>query len=280
MKKPWKIVLIGLVASLIMSSCRKKTQETDNDTDSASENFLATSIGNDLGNVADEAGRTKNVSSFKTEESTAILSACASLQFDTLANTNEDTITVNFGTSNCLCNDGRYRRGSIVITYNGKYRDSLTTITIVPKNYFVNDNGVSGTKTVKNLGHNTQGHLIYSITENITIAKANNGGTIEFNANRQRAWTNGENTLTWLDDKYSITGSATGKNANGRTFTSNITNALVRDMSAGCRKHFISGTIVHTPDNKPARIIDFGNGACDNLATVTINNKVHEITLP
>ncbi|MGZ3899309.1 MAG: hypothetical protein ACXVNM_08370 [Bacteroidia bacterium] len=279
MKRIGYIGLIVMIMSLVFSSCRKKVKEEDNDTSSASENFLATSIGNDMGNIADEAGRNKSVSSFKTNESSAILSSCASIQFDTLASSNADTITVNFGSTNCLCNDGRYRRGSLVIIYTGKYRDSLVHITITPQNYFVNNNGVNGSKTIKNLGHNSQGHLVYSITENMTITKADNSGTIVFNAARQREWISGESTLLLNDDKYSITGTASGS-SNGRSFTSSITSPLIRDMSLACRKHFISGVMQHTPDNKPTRTIDFGDGTCDDKATVTINNKSYVITLP
>ena len=282
MKKLSNILILGLSLSLLVSSCRKKEKEEDKDTDSASENALATSIDNDMNNIADEAGRNKSISSYRTSENYALLAPCASLTFDTLVGTNPDSITVNFGAINCLCNDGRYRRGSLLVVYNGKYKDSLTTITITPNNYFVNDNKVSGSKTIKNLGHNTQGHLVYDINANISIVRANNGGTIQWQATRKREWLSGENTLLWVDDKYSITGIANGSNANGRSFTSIIPTSkpLIRDMSVGCRKHFVSGQIEHTPNGKPSRYIDFGNGACDDQATVTINNKTYNITLP
>jgi len=279
MKALIKTFTVIFAAGLVFTSCVKKTQELDTETDSASENFTATSTANDMGNIADEAGRTKNVSSFKTSGETAILSSCATLKFDSLVPSNPDSITINFGTSNCLCNDGRYRRGSIIVTYNGKYKDSLTTITITPKDYFVDNNGVSGSKSVKNLGHNNLGHLVYDITENISISKADNSGTIKFDAKRTREWVSGENTLIWADDKYSITGNASGTNSNGRSYTSNITKPLVRDMSVACRKHFISGTIEHTPANKPKRVIDFGDGTCDDKATVYINGTTYTITL-
>lgn len=276
MKALIKTLSIIAIACLPFYSCVKKTQELDSDTSSASENFTATSAANDMGSIADEAGRTKNVSSFKTSGEMAILSSCATLTFDSAA---VSTITINFGATNCVCNDGRSRRGSLIVTYTGKYKDSLTTITITPKDYFVDNNGVSGSKTVKNLGHNTLGHLVYDITENISITKADNSGTITMDSKRTREWMTGENTLVWSDDKYSITGNASGKNANGRSYTSNITKPLVRDMSIGCRKHFISGTIEHTPANKPKRVIDFGDGTCDDIATVKINGTTYTITL-
>jgi hypothetical protein len=272
----------GIIAvGLLLTACVKKTEEYDTDTSSASENFLATGVANDMGSISDEAGRSNSVSSFKSSEASgALIATCATLKFDTLVSSNADSITVNFGSSNCLCNDQRYRRGSLLITYTGKYRDSLTTITITPLGYFVNDNGVGGSKVVKNLGHNAQGHLVYDITENLTIKKADNTGTITLDAKRQREWLTGENTLIWSDDKYSITGSATGSNANGRKYESVITKPLVKDMSLACRRHFVSGEMVHSPQNKPKRSIDFGNGNCDDKATVTINGKSYEVTLP
>jgi hypothetical protein len=169
-----------------------------------------------------------------------------------------------------------------LIVYTGKYKDSLTTITVTPINYFVNDNKVSGQKTIKNLGHNSAGHLVYEINANISIIKADNTGTIQWSGIRHREWLTGEGTLIWSDDKYSITGSANGTNANGRSYTSVITSGkpLIRDMSLGCRKHFVSGELQHTPQGKPTRIIDYGNGTCDDKATVTINNNTYTITLP
>jgi hypothetical protein len=283
MKKLSNILIFGLSLTLFISSCKKKDKkEEDTETVSATESSLASSIDNDMNNIADEAGRTKNINSFKISENSSVMSSCATLKFDTLINTNEDSITVNYGTSNCLCNDGRLRRGSLLIVYTGKYKDSLTTINITPINYYVNDNKVSGSKTIKNLGHNAAGHLVYEINATISILKADNSGTIQWVGTRHREWLSGENTLIWSDDKYSLTGSASGTNANGRSFTSviNPNKPLVRDMSLGCRKHFVSGELQHTPQGKPTRIIDYGNGACDDQATVTINSNTYTITLP
>ncbi len=279
MKTLINYLFFGSIAIFLATSCRKQEQEQDTDTNSVSENFLATNITNDLANISDEAKKTNSVSSFKTEQTQALLSSCATLQFDTANITSPNTFTVNFGATNCLGNDGRYRRGSLVVNYNGKYRDSATVITITPLNYFVNDNGVSGTKTIKNLGKNALGNLVYQFNDNVTVTKANNGGTFTWVSNRQREWIAGQTTINWLDDKYSITGSASGTNSNGRSYTSTITKPLIRDMGIACRKHFVSGIIAHTPSNKPTRTIDFGNGACDGKATVTINNKTYTITL-
>lgn len=272
-------VTLLLAGVFTFSSCRKKeTEETDNDTSSVSDQSLASSIVNDMTSISDEAGRTNSVSSFRTDNSTAVLSSCATLSFDTLAAAK--TVTVDFGSSNCLGNDGRYRRGALILHFTGRYRDSLTVITITPQNYFVNDNQVTGTKTITNNGHNAANHLVYTIAANLQVIKANNGGTVTWQSNRQREWTAGEQTISWQDDTYSITGTASGTSANGGSFQSTITSPLIRNMAPGCRRYFVAGVIAHTPSGKATRYLDYGNGTCDGLAIVTINGNSYPITLP
>lgn len=273
--------LVAIVSASVFSSCRKRDKdEKDNDTAAAADQSLASTTVNDMTNIADEAGKgnSTTTSSFRTDESTAILSSCSVITFDTLAAAK--TITVNFGTNNCLCNDNRYRRGGLIISFTGRYRDSLTVITVTPQNYFVNDNQVTGSKTITNKGHNSAHHLVYDINANIQIIKANGGGTISWQSTRQREWTAGESTLIWTDDMYSITGNASGTTSNGNSFNSVITSPLIRNMAFGCRRHFTQGKLEHTPGGKATRYIDYGNGACDDQATVTINGNVYPITLP
>ncbi len=280
-KKITYFLFIGIITSAIcFTSCKKKEiNEKDTDTASASDQSLASSSVNDLTSISDEAGRNYSVQSFKTTDSEGLLAtSCAVITVDTLIAAK--TITVNFGTSNCLCNDGRNRRGSIILSFNGKYRDSLTVITITPQNYFVNDNQVSGSKTITNKGHNAANHLVYEINANMTIEKANGGGTITWSSIRQREWIAGENTVSWSDDIYSITGTANGTTSNSNSFSSTITSPLIRNMAVGCRKHFTQGILEHTPSGKAMRTIDYGNGTCDDQATVTINGNTYTITLP
>jgi hypothetical protein len=265
---------------LLVNSCQKQTIEKDTEIVSASDNALATSTSNDMISISDEAGKNKLVSSFKIAESYAILSTCAQLQFDTVNHLNPDSILVNFGTNDCLCLDGRNRRGSILIIYTGKYKDSLTVITITPQNYFVEDNAIEGSKSITNLGHNASGHLVYSFSDQLKITKPN-GSKVSWNCQRQREWVFGENTpYYWPDDVYHLTGSSSGVASNGNSFSSEITTPLVRIMQLGCRKHFVSGVITLKPLAKPERILDYGSGVCDNLATVTINGVTQTITLP
>lgn len=263
------------VISVVFISCKKEKDDDDKETTSSKDNALAEGTYNDVANIADQAS-TGSLSTYLAPDNSgykSMLSTCATVTRDTISVPR--LITIDFGSTNCLCSDGRYRRGIINVSYTGQYRDSLSTHTITFNNYYVNDNKVSGSKTVTNNGHNSAGHLTYSISVNGQIDKAT-GGTITWTSNRTREWIAGESTWTWGDDIYLITGSANGTAATGNSFTVNITSALRKEI--GCR-HFVSGKFEMTPSGKATRYVDFGTGACDNAATVTINGHIYNVSL-
>lgn len=271
-----KYFMVVATIGMLFTSCRKKEDEKDTDTSSASDNALAEGTYNDVNNIADEAA-TGSLSSYLTptqSDERSIMSTCAVITNDTTVTPR--LLTIDFGPTNCMCSDGRNRRGKINVSYNGQYKDSASTHTISFTNYYVNDNQILGTKTVTNNGHNSSGNLTFSIVVNGQIIKASGGGTITWNSTRTREWIQGELTPTWADDVYLITGTANGTNAAGNSFSMAITSALRKEI--GCR-HIVSGQLTLTPSGKPTRYVDFGSGACDDQATVTINGNVYNITL-
>ena len=81
------------------------------------------------------------------------------------------------------------------------------------------------------------------------------------------------------DDQYSITGSGSGTAANGDQFNATIQTPLIRNLAPGCRGHFTQGTVLIQRTGRPDRLVDFGNGSCDDQAVVTINGHTHLIHL-
>jgi hypothetical protein len=271
-RKSFKLGLITLaLLGMFVSGCRKtSTEET---TQSAEDQSLAEGTYNDVHRIADE-GATGSLSSYKVEDGTSMLSACATVTNDTSSSPHR--LTIDFGSTNCLCMDGRYRRGKIYCDYSGRYRDSLSTHTISFDNYYVDDNKIEGTKTVTNMGRNSAGNLTYSIHVAGSIIKADGSGTISWTSDRTREWVAGEGTSTRYDDVYHITGSASGTSAAGVSYTATITTPL--EVALDCR-WIRSGTVSFTPGTKPTRIIDYGTGACDRVATVTVSGRTYNITL-
>ncbi|MGL4596122.1 MAG: hypothetical protein ACRCYO_01260, partial [Bacteroidia bacterium] len=160
----FRSALVFAASAVLFTSCRR--EEEDNDTSASSDNALAESTFNDITNIADEAGKTGTLSNYRVGDDQGILSTCAVVTIDSLISSDQDTITVDFGSTNCTGNDGRNRRGKIKIYYTGNYRDVGATHTITFDNYFVNENQVLGTKTVVNNGPNGSGNTVFSIDVN------------------------------------------------------------------------------------------------------------------
>jgi hypothetical protein len=188
------------------------------------------------------------------------------------------TLTLDFGPTNCLCADGRYRRGQIVAVFSGPYRQAGAVVTINRTNYFVNDNQHLGTRVITNLG---AGSFDLSV-QNASIIFANNGGTTAWSSQRRYTRTAGFGTPSILDDAYSITGSLTGTNRRSVTYTATIKDPLLKKFALGCARHFVAGTVEITNSKAQALLINYdpsGTAACDNIATVTINGRTRTIYL-
>lgn len=269
------------VLALTFTGCRKDNDEKlDADITSTTDNSFAESNYNEVQSIADQAIGSGSLSTFKTggiQEETLISSCVDNIIRDTSGYPTR-VYTIDFGTDECVGADGKIRKGKIIVTYTGRYRDAGTVINITFDNYSVNNNMIKGTKTITNKGANAAGNLAYDIHVDGNIVRANNEGTVTWTSDRVREWTAGQSTAEWRDDIYSITGTASGTNVKGVSYTANIVTPIVKKLEVGCR-YPISGVLDITPSGKPVRRIDYGDGTCDNKATVTVNGNVFNVTL-
>lgn len=270
-----RMLTIAAISSAFIIGCNR-TNSLENET---AESMLRQSSDvesnfDDMQSISDQAFA-GSISSFKNGDISDITSGCATITRDDVAK----TILIDFGTTNCTGNDGRDRRGKILVTYTGAYREVGTVITITPDNYFVNDNQIEGSKVIKNLG-DTDGDtfLEYQVTVNGTVTLADNGGTITFAADKYREWVAGEATEDRSDDEYNVWGTASGSHTDGKAYTAVVDEATPLHRIVGCR-HWVSGILNLTPTGKPTRSIDFGDGTCDDKAVVTVNGRTINITL-
>jgi hypothetical protein len=177
------------------------------------------------------------------------------------------TLLIDFGTENCTGADGLRRRGRLFATFTGPYGQQGTVITITPQDYHVNDHLVEGTKVVTNAGPNADGNTFFTVTVNGSVTAPDGSWTSTHSYQRTRTWIAGEGTPNPFDDVYLITGGGSGVNRNGLPFTVQITTPL--RIEIGC-PWIVSGVQEVTPQGRPTRIIDFGNG-CSNQVTITVN---------
>ena len=317
-----KLVGLFITTALVMgtmgfTSCKKKTQETtdpvvqtENEQSTATDNNLAESFVSDIENMGSQVSDNGILSTFKQSGSSSVtgdeglaVTPCATVT------TAGQVITVNFGTSGCVGNDGHTRTGILVYNFSAStsttaihYRNPGFSMTVSSQNYVVDGYTVNiVNKTVTNTTPNTISsgvnpgvNLTWSVNATISIIKPSNAGTISWACSRTKELVNTSDTacyrgqnkaIVWTLARVKLNGSATGVNAKNENYTSVASN-LVRDFACTPdplhlhRHPFVSGTITYSPANRYPRVIDYGNGNCDLNATLTINGNTYNIILP
>lgn len=194
--------------------------------------------------------------------------------FDTIATPH--TLTVDFGTENCTALNGRMRRGRLLVTFTGPYAQPGTLITITPQDYYVNNDHVTGSKTVTNMGLDDNGHPYFDVVVDGTLTAGDGSWAATHQAHRTRTWIAGHDTPGILDDVYLITGGGSGVARNGVAYTVAITEGL--RVAVAC-PFITAGTVDIAPASGPTWTVDYGSGACDATFTVTVIGQTYTVTI-
>ncbi|MBA3647389.1 MAG: hypothetical protein H0W62_02385 [Chitinophagales bacterium] len=204
--------------------------------------------------------------------SASVLSPCSTVTYDTSSVVK--TVTIDFGSVPCQVPNGEeFRQGTLIITWTGNMLDSGTVKTITPQNYYVGDsasrmNKFEFSKTITNMGKNEKGNTHFLVEMKNATLTLWDGGTITWNGNHDREWVQGAQTPNRSDDVFLITGGSNGIDRKGEPFTAEILKPLRKD---DC-EWIVSGTKIVTHGDNSSRTIDYGDGNCDDLATVTLSN--------
>ncbi|HCS22024.1 MAG TPA: hypothetical protein DIW47_15955 [Bacteroidetes bacterium] len=247
----------------MFSACNRQEDPNDNpdaaDVTAAQEMTIAEQLFGELKNMADE-GESGSLGSYKNG------AGCATVTHDQ----GQKKITIDFGSSNCLCKDLRLRRGMLEVTYTGNnYWDSGSVATIIPTNYYVNEYKLSGSKTITNLNHLSDNQPSWSIVVNGTVTKPNAGGSFGWTSDRTHTWLAGKTTpFNWTDDEWQVLGNATLTTSTADEWNLNIILPLHRLMS--CR-YIDKGTIEIKRLGLSDRYVDYGDGTCDDDAVYIVN---------
>jgi len=275
------ILFLVLAASFFFVACQKddvKTGLTDEDVAKAEDDALTEAVFDDIMNSIDNAvSIIDNLIWGGGLKSATVSDTCPSVTVDHPDSTWwPKVITIDYGDTECEGFYGQTRKGKIIITIDKRYRTPGSVKTVVLENYYINGIHVEGTKTVTNNDRNNNGNLTFTIE--LVNGKITTPDSIvitrEFT--RTREWVTGDDTWNRWDDVYFITGSASGTNFKGESYTRTILTAL--EWATSCR--FIkSGSIEIQVGEKSPIVIDYGDGVCDNKATVTKDGETREILL-
>ena len=203
--------------------------------------------------------------------------ACADVTHDK----ENQTITIDFG-DGCEDPRGRVRAGIINISYTGRRFLPGSVIITTFDNFSIDSIKIEGTRTVTNITEIVGDHLS-SPKFSITLVGGKmtwpDGTFVTRNIDRVRIWVR---ALNPLDDEHHIDGTANGINKEGIDYSMVITETLI--FKRICR---FEGNRVFIPVsgikevNKGGQVyvVNFGDGQCDNIITVTHGDVTVDIDL-
>lgn len=267
-----KILVLGMVLSLFMIGCNK---DDDNKTQPLTSEEIAANA--QMDNISDDVTYMAEAQSDETPATRLTGGAesffsCATVT--TVQNGNTWVRTIDFGDVNCTLFNGNQVRGKIIITFSNDFNAQTRTIAYTFDNFYHNNRHVEGNRTVvKTILSN--GHPQATIDLDLTVTTPNNQ-VFHRTGQRVREFTAGYDTPYILHDNvFSISGSWATTFPSGMVQTANITAPLI--VRWNCL-HIVSGTIAFARNSNSA-VLDYGDGECDNQATITINGVLHNITL-
>jgi hypothetical protein len=182
------------------------------------------------------------------------------------------TLAFDYGTG---CTDwaGVTRSGAVTLVFD-KIWEPGTTTSVTYTEFVESGVKMNGGLSFSNTSSNTG--FAFNLKATALTRTEVNGDQSSVASDLNFQQTAGQFTFwDWQDDVYQITGTSAYTLANGETGALAITEALVK--ANNCQ--WVSkgkGTITW---NGIVMDIDYGDGTCDNKATVTVNGVSYEITL-
>jgi hypothetical protein len=274
--KNFKVFLLALIAVLAvagLNSCNK--------TDAVSEAEVSKTTIADYATIVTAFASDFDDELTSTDESdlkSASLARCFTV---TIAKNTDGAFyprvwTVDYLDGTCTLFSGNTKKGKIHVSLSDFWKNKGSLKTVTFEDYYFNSNKMTGVKTILNTGLNEKGNLTFAKT--IAGASLTNpdGSSISWECKKQSELIGGGSTFLFADDVYSVTGSGTGVNLDKKNYTLTITSPLI--YKNGCF-YPVSGIVKIDAVGGDVQTIDYGTGACDNLATLTVGGVTSEIKL-
>ncbi len=178
------------------------------------------------------------------------------------------SIVIDFGTEGCKGPRGHVKKGKMIITITGKWREENHSRKIVLEDFYINDHKIEGTRTVT-----TKKVALTSFEQTVKLeggkVTLSDGTVLTHESTKTRKLEKGIAT-PWnrSDDEWEITGESSGVNYKQKAYTMKITTPLHRVHPSVCRFPE-KGVKEYTIEDKKV-VTDFGTEKC-NTAKVTIN---------
>jgi hypothetical protein len=293
LKTAGKMIALTAMISLVLGSCKKSDVSNvtaSNDSKAATLSDSSTVAENVYYDVLNNAfvGYSDNVSSMGVSQSgkTTTLStgtegtgtghlSCANYTIsDSVHGHYPKTLTLDFGTG-CASIDGILRTGKLIYTFNGPLFTPGTTVSVSFNQYTVNGYGIQGQYAITN--NSTQNGVSFTTLVTNGILTCPDATNFHYSHNKTFTQTAGASTpFDISDDVYAVSGNSAFSSSDGSSLVLNVTTPLVRNFTC---LNITQGVVSFVYNQGISGTIDFGDGACDNSATLKVGNITRTITL-
>lgn len=271
-----KNLVVGFTFSMFILSCSNDEKTTSTEMSDAKVSAKIDIITEDVSKIVeDQFSLQANPGAGRSSENiTQELPPCATVTVSLTATTWTRTVVFD----NCELPNGNTLDGTIIISGSLNFDTPSHTINYSFVNLHHNDVLIEGNRTIVRTFQSTATlaipHPVATMSIDMTLTFPN-GNVFHRVGNRVREMIEGFGTpMIWMDNIFSITGSWTTTFPGG-TRTSTITMPL--RVRANCP--FIVRGVITTVRNNNTAVLDYGNGECDNQATLTVNGTTTTITL-
>jgi hypothetical protein len=266
------LTLATTTAVLLLSACKKEKNsvidEYETTFELSSNQAVADNLTEDANDVFNEAAMDNNLMGGRPANPSGTMGilGCANVTV-TPALGFPKTVLIDFGTG-CTAPNGITRKGKITVILSDSVRKLNSTAVMTFQDYFVNGFKKEGTITWTNTSQPGTKSWQRKV-ENGKITTPS-GNYWLHSGIKNVLQTAGVATPTMLlDDVFSITGNHTVTNNAGKSRTGTILEALQKKTIC---ENIDKGKVKIEGPNHYA-IINFGDGSCDKLATISIDGR-------
>lgn len=273
-RKVLRFGFLAIIGCMIFTACSNNDEnvfDSDLSTADIESVVLTDDITSDIDNILEDDDADFNLLGRGTNQSSSVADCVVRTVEENPVNQTK-TITLDFG-DGCVGRRGREFSGKIVIVYERTDIGYSKSVTF--DGFSVDGNQIEGAKSVVKVKENGNGNKEATHTIAITVTLFT-GEIVSLEGVRIREKIEGDDTANRGDDVYSISGNWKFVNKEGNEFTGNVIENLRREYAC---KYIVSG-VTGISKNGTMYTLDFGDGECDNKATVTnADGETREVSL-
>jgi hypothetical protein len=177
------------------------------------------------------------------------------------------TITIAFG-AGCEGPNGRVRAGQILVRQTDSLHLAGAERLLTFNDFSVDRVQISGTRLLTNQGTNDLGQPVWDREVMNAEVIFPDGSMLTWNSRYRRTQIRGFDTRIKIDDVFRIVGTTEGVDRNDIAYRLVISEPMIN--SRDCR--WIQAGQLEVTRGDAMRTVDFGNGFCDPIATITAPN--------